>query len=231
MNNKYQIFGSKSSVDYDMMIFVNTLGTTQESHDLCLEYDKILGKIFTDKPVNSNLAILENGIIIKVFKGSFDEVNNALFLTYDNHDQPYHLMVSGLIDRDIHLKMLRTARVLLSFLSRTEHRKEVKFALRSDFKVKLETLLKLNLSKINNLGSRNVIWEDYLKIMSFQLGQTLSLMNGKELYTKEIISENFPKLESMLNRNGENLNILEEYKNIFVNSSYLILPDMKRLIE
>jgi len=166
----YQIFGSKSSTDYDIMFFVDSLGTIQESHELISKLDKMYSDIYVDKTINSNLCIIKNGIVVDVFKGTFDEVNNALYLTYSYHEQKHPLQIKRVIERDVTIKILRTARVLLSFLSRTIYRKEVKNALKSDLIEKLDVLCNIDLSGVKNLGTRNVLWEDYLKTMSFQLG-------------------------------------------------------------
>jgi len=42
------------------------------------------------------------------------------------------------------------------------------------------------------------------------------LIDGVELYTKESISEYYPELKSMINRSGENLDMLELYKEKFI---------------
>jgi len=216
MNKTHQIFGSKSSTDYDIMFFVDVLGTTQESHEIIEKIDKEYSKIYSDKPINSNICIVKDGIVVDVFKGTADEVNNALFLTYDFHEQKHPNQITKIIERDTELKILRTARVLLSFLSRTEHRKEVKRVLKSDLIQKLDVLMNIDLETITDLGTRKVKWEDYLKTMSFQLGQTLGLMNGIELYTKEDISAYYPKLSGMLNRIGEDLETLDVFKENFI---------------
>jgi len=79
-------------------------------------------------------------------------------------------IIKSNVSRDVNEKILRTARILLSFLSRTEHRKLVKVALKGDLDAKFDALSKIDLSLITDLGSRNVKWIDYLKTMSFQLG-------------------------------------------------------------
>jgi len=231
INEKYQIFGSHDSHDYDIMIFVNHIDSIQNSHERIYIFDKELSKIYSDKPVNSNLAIIKDGIIIEVFKGTKDEVNNALYHTYEFHVQKHPLLITQLVERNIELKMLRTARVILSFLSRTKNRKLIKESLKSNFETKLNTLSSINLTDIRDLNKKSVCWNDYLKTLSFQLGQTLSLMDGIELYTKLDIIKYFPELEIMLLRKGENLKILEEYKNKFVNKSYMMLNKIEKLYE
>lgn len=229
---KFQIFGSKNSIDYDIMVFVDYIGSIQDSHNRITQYDKELSLIYTDKPINSNICIISDGIVVSVFKGTADEVNNSMFLTYDLHEQQYEQQIIKLVDRDIELKMLRTSRVLLSFLSRTEHRKIIKMALKGDFIDKLNVLDQIDLSTITNLNTKNINKIDYYKTMAFQLGQTLALIDGVELYSKQDIITTFPKLKTMLLRNNDiDLNILEDYKNKFVEISFGLIDSMKKLRE
>jgi len=72
---KFQIFGSENSLDYDVMVFVNEIPKiVDDSHTLCKFYNTELSKILTDKELNCNLAIIENGYVVKVFKGIIEEV-------------------------------------------------------------------------------------------------------------------------------------------------------------
>lgn len=229
---RHQIFGSKSSTDYDIMVFVDKITTIQESHEIVSKLDKEFSEIYSGKPTNCNLAIVgEDGTITKVFKGTSDEVNNALLETYDFHDQKFPQIIKGKISRDVNEKILRTARVLLSFLSRTEHRKIVKAALKGDLSSKLDVLSIIDLSKITDLGSRNVEWVDYIKTMSFQLGQTNALIFDTELYTKESISKYFPKLSGMLDRTREDLEYLESMKIDFVKFGRIRFSQNRGMIE
>jgi hypothetical protein len=175
--------------------------------------------------MNCNLAILKNYQIVKVYKGTEDECNNSLFWTYNNFKQPHSPQILCEIERDKELKCLRTLRVLLSFLSRSKHRPEVKKALKGDAYLKIETLKNIDLSELSHddLGKRNVSWEDYLKTMAFQLGQTLALMDDdvpkeyEEIYTKETMSILYPQLKLLLDRdkNADN-SILETFKGFFI---------------
>ena len=40
---KFQIFGSKNSIDYDIMVFVDYIGSIQDSHNRITQYDKRRG--------------------------------------------------------------------------------------------------------------------------------------------------------------------------------------------
>lgn len=235
MNNIFQIFGSKSSTDYDVMIFVDKIPQIEEAKQLCEKWDKKLYFKFLDsgmkiKTLNCNLAVLKDGIVVQVHKGTKSEVNNSLFLTYDYHQQFYEQQVKKLVERDVDIKIMRSVRWILMYLTRTQHRFEIKKALRSNFIEKIKILERIDLSEIKDLN-KDVDWKDYLKSISFQVSQSLSLIKGIELYTKEDLSESFPELEPMLMRTGENLTILEKYKTEFVKQCKLYLKKMKTFDE
>jgi hypothetical protein len=216
---EFQVFGSKSSKDLDVMVFVDDI--PQKPH-LCHQLESELNiwiKDFTKtgKEVNSNLAVIEGGIISKVFKGIQCEVNNSLIRTYDLHQQYFPLKVKSPIERDVDLKILRTCRVLLSFISRTEYRSIVKPALSSKFSDKVSALYQCDISKLKGFTDKNVSQEDIFKVYAFQIGQTLSLIDGVELYTKEEISMAYPELEKFIARKFDgDLVTLEKWKVIFL---------------
>lgn len=220
----FTVFGSESSQDLDVIVFVEFIPETpNKGTELCKFYNMSISDIYEGmygitKEVNTNLAILEDGVVTQVFKGTSDEVNNSLIDTRSFHKQ-FHSQefVTSRLERDVQIKLLRTARVLLSFLSRTEHRKEVKAALRGDIYQKIEVLSKIDLQTITDLGKNKVTFEDYLKTMAFQLGQTVALAKyGEELYTKEAISETYPALKPFLLRDvTADLYNLEYFKMVF----------------
>ena len=125
----YNVFGSDDSQDYDIMIFVDKIPSTQESKEMCLKIESELQVIFPNKKTNVNLAVIENGIIVDVFKGTSDECNNSIFRTYSIHNQSCPLLIDREVPRDLNLKLARSLRAILSFLSRTSYSNEVKKAL------------------------------------------------------------------------------------------------------
>jgi hypothetical protein len=220
----FQIFGSATSLDCDVMVFVDEIPIKEHiATCLCKEYDKFLQlqypEYFQGKEMNSNLAILEDGIISEVFKGTEDECNNSLFYTYMNFKQPFQKQILSLIDRDSELKLLRGLRIILSFLSRTKFRTDVKKALKGDAYEKIKVLksIDLTLLKLEDLGKRRVTWEDYLKTLAFQLAQVLALLEEKgkvELYTKEDIIVQYPRLKPHIERSiTADVETIEFYKN------------------
>lgn len=235
----YNIFGSKSSIDLDAIVFVEKLpDTIVDCHNMVEEYNyKLLGDFLDDtfsKKINCNLAVVKDGVIIDCFKGTPDELNNSILDTYSLHDQKHSCYVTRRLDRDVDRKVLRCVRIMLSFLTRTENnRKRVKDALNSnDLSVRLNCLSSINLGKIKSIGNKNSTFEDYLKVMAFQIAQTDALCNGIELYTKEDCGSYMPELIPFLNRHDNcDLELLNSFKSILMSTIDDRIWDMKTLKE
>ena len=219
----FTVFGSENSLDLDVMMFVEEISdNNKDATEMCKFYNQSVGDIYESmygitKEVNCNLAVLKNGFVDEVYKGTSDEVSNSVLVTQHLHTQFHkNRYVRELVGRDLQIKLLRTARVLLSFLSRTSHRTLVKAALRSDIYHKIKVLRSIDLGTINDIGKSSTSFEDYLKTMSFQLGQSIGLFKGVELYTKESISSEFPLLGTFLKRDVcSDLKILNTFKEDF----------------
>lgn len=209
----YQIFGSENSLDVDLVFFIEKMPETiAEKLALSKELSRSIVSFFPEKVINANLAVCKNGHLTEVYKGTTDELNNALFHTYDLHKQKQENRIKKLLVRDADLKFLRSTRMILSFVSKTEYRVLVKKALNGNLKEKIQALEKLDLTKIVffGKGKNNT---DILKSIAFQLGQCISLLEGKELYTKNQIAENFPELRKYLFRQ-ENVNLNDLQKEL-----------------
>ena len=197
---KYQFFGSPDSQDVDVVFFIHTMPETiLEKLNLSKEYSAVLQTEFISKKINANLTVLEEGIIKQVYKGTVDELNNALYHTYPFHKQDFENQIQRLLPRDIDLKFLRSSRMILSFLSKTKYRASIKDALRNNLHHKLQVLKEIDLTTITDFGkSQNAI--DIFKSIAFQIGQSVALHNGAEYYTKSQIAKSFPELRNYLAR-------------------------------
>ncbi len=185
----YQIFGSKDSIDYDILVIVDKIYSIEHSHALIKQLNEYYQLIYVDKKINCNLGVLANDYtLVDVFKGSVDECNNALYYTYSNHIQPGINLINKVVKRDIELKFKRVARHLLTFFSRdAKLRTEIKDALRSDDFIKRITVIKkINFNNYINFDfKKNEYAEDIWKVISFQLGQVIELYKGNEIYDKD----------------------------------------------
>jgi hypothetical protein len=222
MKNKFYIFGSENSTDYDILVEVDEILPIEKSHDICKLFNVELSKILKDKPINSNLAVIKNDRIVEVFKGTSDELNNVLFYTYDNHDQYFDNPIKEPIIRDIDEKILRVSRFIITFFSRTDLRVLVKSALRGDLKDKLKVLKSLDFVTMNDFSGKKEKIEDIYKVIAFQFGQVFSLIDGYESdsYTKNGVIKNYPDLKNILNRGVmkiEDFKTLNSYLNRFIN--------------
>jgi len=214
MKPVYQIFGSKSSEDLDVCFFVDSLDDTKRNHEVVKMYTE--QTVFnTSKPVNANLAIVKNGVVVQNFKGSADELNNALFTTYDLHDQIFKNHIQRKVSRDLESRIVRCARTLVGNLTRTDLRTQAKAALRADVYTQLDFLAKVELKKYTDFGKHGSVIEIY-KTFAFQLGMTIALLADVELYTKEEIMEVFPELENYLLRKEQNSEALQKHLELFI---------------
>lgn len=196
----YQIFGSENSLDLDLVFFIEEMPETiAEKLSLTKELSQSVISFFPEKEINANLAVQRNGHLVGVYKGTTDELNNALFYTYQNHHQKFGNQITKLLVRDVDLKFLRSARMILSFLSKTEYRSMIKSSLKGDLDEKIQALEKIDLEQLSSFG-KNTNLLDIQKSIAFQLGKAISLHEGKELYTKNEIANAFPDLKKYLSR-------------------------------
>lgn len=218
----FYIFGSENSQDYDVLVSVDEIPQNIDlAHSICKDWNEKLSKILTDKPINSNLAIFGDGKILKVFKGTVDELINVLYYTYDNHKQYYPNPIKTPVKRDLNEKILRVARFIITFYSRTDLRTDIKTALRGDLRQKLSILKKLDFTKMVSFPGKKEKIEDIYKVIAFQFGQVFSLIDGFESdsYTKNGIIKNYPDLKKILNRsplNYTDMEILNSYLHRFI---------------
>jgi hypothetical protein len=188
------IHGSEDSLDVDIAYVIDRPIDRQAAKDFC------------DSQTNdANILTIENGQVSWCYKGTPDELNNSLLVTYPLHQQKCPMMITHRVERDVELKLLRALRCLLSHASRSELRSQVKAALRSDSIVaKLSVLKEISWSEdtIKNKGE----YLDVIKSLAFQIGQTSALFEGVEVYTKSQISLKYPSLRKFLNREQVNVN-------------------------
>lgn len=234
MQEKFQIFGSENSNDYDVVVFVDSISKTIDvAHDECKKFNEQLSLILTDKVINSNMAVIQDGIVVDVFKGTNCELTNALFYTYHLHKQFHPLQITHTVERNMHEKIIRVARGILSFYSRSEFRAEIKPALKGDLILKRAVLEKIDLSIYYDFRGKKERQIDIKKIIAFQYAQLFSLIDGfeKDSYTKNGCAKNYPDLAPFLNREESDIIVLEKYKQRLLKTIDENIPLMKTLFE
>lgn len=211
---KYYFFGSEDSLDLDVVVVCPKLPDIVTCKEICFEYKKNFG-------FNANVIVIDNGVVTDCYKGSIDEMNNSLFNTFDFHKQKYYPNpIKSAVNRNIPMKLVKATRKILSTLSRTEYRSEVKKALSSnDFEQRIAVLSKIDFTILKIGSEKNQLNPEMLKIIAFQLSQTIALIKGTEFYTKGSLSKEYPDLKDFLYRNNiynENLFILSKYREILI---------------
>jgi len=190
---KSYVHGSPDSVDKDIVYVVDE---PMESH-ICKRLCEILDG-------NPNLAVIKDGHVVWCYKGVPDELNNSMYRTVPLHKENKGNPISGPVERDVCMKVIRAVRIILSHMSRSQYRSMIKSALRGGWKERLDTLWSINLEEIDfDSLNKNMSGKDILKVISFQTGQTLALIDGVELYTKGEISDFLPVLGPALYRENE----------------------------
>lgn len=207
MNPIRYVHGSEDSVDIDVIYVFEQLPDVATCKSFCD------GK----GNENGNIIVVNDGVVVAAFKGSVDEVNNALFYTYQLHEQDYPLIIEHPVERDVILKDIKVIRKILSSFSRTQFRGEIKEALRGNWETKLLVLKKLEYEKIDFSIIPKTTTKDLMKTLAFQMGQALALHQGIELYTKRAIAEYYPELKDYLYRvdasNENMINFIRRFTN------------------
>lgn len=201
----YNIFGSEDSLDYDIMVYVEDIPSIVMCKKWCKEYEEELSKIYTDKPIDVNLAVVKDNMIVDVYKGFPAECNDMIYWTYKRHEQTYACMVSevvGLTDEYIHTKVARTVRILISSLSRTVHRPMIKKALKGTFMDQLCILSMISLDSVNILHNKHSN-EEVRKHLAFHVGQCIGVLDGMQLFSKSSIGDHYHLLKPYLERETE----------------------------
>lgn len=203
--------GSEDSLDVDVYVVIeNPIDSIQECKELCESY---IG-------FNANLITITDGQVSWCYKGTIDECNNSILATYNLHaENTAPCPITKRMERDVELKVQRTVRGLLSYLSRTHLREEVKAALKSsDMNFKREVLEKVTIWEIPNFGKKGEN-KDVYKFFAFQLVQTCALMDvGVEIFTKAHASDFYPTATPYLYRKiekPEDAHLLQSYFDFF----------------
>lgn len=196
-------FGSPDSVDEDRIFVVDTLPSIEKCKRFC-----------DGKEENRNLVVIEDGVVTSCYKGLPDETNNAIYHTHRHHNHGTTCPVTEPVHRIVPLKALRAIRLILSMLSRSKYRPIIKSALTSlNFARRKEVLAEIDFSSL-------VIPADAGKAVAFQLGQTISLIDGQELYTKRDIAAHCPDLEKPLYRERLDTEMLNHYRDRLLEQLY-----------
>lgn len=201
------IHGSEDSTDLDIFYVFDKMPSFDECRKFCS----------ANPDENRNIIVIKNGVVTNCFIGTVDEVNNSLIDTYNLHEQKYPLLVTKRLERDKEIKYVRAIRGILSNLSRTQYRAEIKKALNGNWNERLQCVKNIDFTTIDfDSLNKRMAGNDILKVLAFQIGQSLGLIEGVELYTKSSISNQYEDLRPFLYRQDADKNILNAYRDVLI---------------
>jgi len=199
----YFQYGSEDSTDIDVIICIplDVMPETQE------ERKQLVKHLTSEYNVtwNTTLAVIENGVMIDTIytKAWIDSLNNALYITFENHKQFWENPILKLLKRNKTLAIYKAIRTVLTMLTRTHLRTEIKPVLKGihPFEYKLEVLSRVNFSEFSEFNQPNGSDVDIWKIIAFYIGQNMTLIESNiEIYTKQDLVKYFPELKPFVLR-------------------------------
>ncbi|WP_343616690.1 hypothetical protein [Flavobacterium sp.] len=212
----YYFYGSDDSTDEDVIIVISKEEMPEKQEDRKKTVLALLKEY--DLNWNATLAVIENGKISDTIftKSWIDSLNNALFETYFLHQQKHELLIKEKHIRNKTLAIYKAVRTVLTMLTRTEYRTQIRPILKGihDFNLKLEALNKIDFTSISQFNQKNTNDIDIWKIIAFYVGQNIALIeNDIEIYTKKKLISHFPDLEPFI------------YRKVLVESDKIILQN------
>jgi hypothetical protein len=227
------LYGSVDGVDHDVVVRVTRPVSTKEAQVSTPLVDDLLRNetpeqySLRDKPLNTNFCVANDGIVTWCYKGTPDELNNSILAMYEEHKtrQKHPNFVTKNVPRDTTLKILRAFRVLICSFSRSNVRHIVEPVLKNvAYTGRLNALQKIDFHSLEiTLRSRDTL-ENIWKLVAFQMGQTLALVEGVEVFSKRVCADRYPALEPFLYRHAVSQSSLETL-NAFKNERFLPATD------
>jgi hypothetical protein len=230
----YYFFGSEDSMDIDVMVDHPEAGSKESDSQII----KFLKQQYPEiKEWNINIISIQNGEVIHSIpnKGGADSANNSLFQTYHKHVQVYDLPLKGTVPRNIPLACVKCVNSTLLWFKASkldlEYRQNIRPAMVSgDWAKCIDQLLKLSFRPpFNDNDKEN---KNILKSLAFNIGQTVALLKGRELYTKQSLGAFFPELIPLLQRRDCDADFilrhkLQELHGLFLNETIQQLEPFK----
>lgn len=200
----YYRFGSKDSRDIDILIDHFDCKGEESDKDLIESLKKLHPEIEKEK-WQINIIKIEDAFVIKSIpsKGSADSVNNSLFETYHLHKQNHPFPLKGLVERCRILALVKCLRAVLTSFAKysapTYYETTIRPIIKSKlFKDWIDLLDKIDFNELQ--FDNDVIKKNQLKSLAFHIGQTISLINNIEIYTKQELVYWHPELSNLIKR-------------------------------
>lgn len=207
-------YGSNDSDDIDVFIGLSRVPDMDDEDDRIMmdeihetiDYTLRYSGQFTntDKTVDfSFIHISKDGVVDWCEYDDLGECNNALYYTF-NHHAYNNIVLYGKnpikfkLEQNVSFKIVKVVRTLLTFLSRTSYREEVKYLLKKgSFKERLEFILKVvSQNGISSVETFNKKLPDVeiVKDIAFMFIQLYGLVHDIDVFCKRDAALRFPDL-------------------------------------
>jgi len=207
-------YGSNDSDDIDVFIGLSRvpdmddeddrimMDEIHETIDYTLRYSGQFSN--SDKTVDfSFIHISKDGVVDWCEYDDLEECNNALYYTFDHHAYNNNVLygknpIKLKLEQNVSFKIVKVVRTLLTFLSRTSYREEVKYLLKKgSFKERLEFILKVvSQNGISSVETFNKKLPDVeiVKDIAFMFIQLYGLVHDIDVFCKRDAALRFPDL-------------------------------------
>lgn len=217
------VYGSNNSKDLD--IFLDMSGVcdghppeTQAEIDVLmalkekslLDFKATMSKSSINRKLDLCMIYIgDDGVIQWCEKGNVEQTNNCLYYTFHMHRQNNILHgdnpITMPLQQSVSLKAITNVRALLTYISRTSLRENVKdllkngnFIQRTDFILEHVANGKF-LSNLNDFN-KNLSKTEIAKDLAFHFAQLYALMHGKEIFTKDEACFIYPDISMYIER-------------------------------
>ena len=205
---EYYVCGSKDSLDTDiLLVHPDVTGIEQDKY----LWDPIKSKYCKQYPMicnwKPNLILIENGYVTKSVpsKGNSDGVHNSFFETYHLHFQKFKFPLKEKVLRDVISAIDICLERIFMFYKNSSNQKDYYYSIpvqiinrsaniieRVYWLNNVDLNLPLVLKKGDEIGA--------YKRIAFNIGHTISLIKGTEVYTKQELVYYHPSLECIIKR-------------------------------
>lgn len=207
-------YGSNDSDDIDVFIGLSRvpdmddeddrimMDEIHETIDYTLRYSGQFSN--SDKTVDfSFIHISKDGVVDWCEYDDLEECNNALYYTFNHHAYNNNVLygknpIKKKLEQNVSFKIVKVVRTLLTFLSRTSYREEVKYLLKKgSFKERLEFILKVvSQNGISSVETFNKKLPDVeiVKDIAFMFIQLYGLVHDIDVFCKRDAALRFPDL-------------------------------------
>lgn len=231
------LYGSNDSKDFDIFVQISRIPDDEDHEDLedikegVIEglrrsIPRLKGTRDIDaKSMNVDLSFVHIDEDSKVMDwceyDNLAEANNCLLTTFDHHrfnTRAYdEAPVQAALTQNVSLKLVKNLRTILTCLSRTEYRQEVKRLLKEgSFAERIEFIAEfVSSNKLQGVESfnKNLNDQEITKDLAFCFIQLHALMQGFEVFTKRDACMNYPDLAKYILRTegSDDLEALESF--------------------